>query len=243
VLALEAEESTPLRHQLILEVDTNEESAAASQEQYDAWKSARAKLLMRASHPSLPVQTITSLSYRSGTKAATESDVTSHPRVYIERVKRGDVARPSGRRFGALVHAVLASIYLNADLDAIKALADLQGKIVNATREEMEAAIAVSSATLAHPILRRAAESAGRGALRRETPIQHVLDDGTLVEGVIDLAFRDDLPEFSGWTVVDFKTDREFEAASTRYIAQVQAYSAAIAAATSSPSRGVLLVI
>jgi ATP-dependent exoDNAse (exonuclease V) beta subunit len=60
---------------------------------------------------------------------------------------------------------------------------------------------------------------------------------------VIDLALRDDTPEFAGWTVVDFKTDREFEEASDRYIAQVRVYSRAVGAATSAPTRGVLLVV
>jgi hypothetical protein len=34
---------------------------------------------------------------------------------------------------------------------------------------------------------------------------------------------RDDTAEFAGWTVVDFKTDREFEETSDRYIVQEQA--------------------
>ena len=69
------------------------------------------------------------------------------------------------------------------------------------------------------------------------------LDDGGLVEGVVDLAFLEDTPEIAGWTVVDFKTDREFATSSDRYTAQVTAYSAAIQAATGLPSRGILLII
>ena len=69
------------------------------------------------------------------------------------------------------------------------------------------------------------------------------LEDGSLIEGVIDLAFRDDTPDFTGWTVVDFKTDREFEETSDRYIAQVRVYSQAVGAATSAATRGVLLVV
>jgi ATP-dependent helicase/nuclease subunit A len=46
--------------------------------------------------------------------------------------------------------------------------------------------------------------------LRRETPVLLTLDDGSLVEGVVDLTFREDTPDFIGWTVLDFKTDREF---------------------------------
>ncbi len=60
---------------------------------------------------------------------------------------------------------------------------------------------------------------------------------------MIDLAFREDRPEFVGWTVVDFKTDREFEGMSDRYIAQVRVYSKAVRAATGAPARSVLLVI
>ena len=59
----------------------------------------------------------------------------------------------------------------------------------------------------------------------------------------IDLAFREDSSEFDGWTVVDFKTDREFEETSDQYIAQVRIYSEAVAAATKAPARGMLLVV
>jgi ATP-dependent helicase/nuclease subunit A len=67
--------------------------------------------------------------------------------------------------------------------------------------------------------------------------------DDTVIEGVVDLAFREELPDFAGWTVVDFKTDRELEEAPDRYIRQVRLYSNAVSAATSLPARGVLLVI
>jgi ATP-dependent exoDNAse (exonuclease V) beta subunit len=91
--------------------------------------------------------------------------------------------------------------------------------------------------------LRRAADSAKEKAIRRETPVALMLDDGSLVEGIVDLAFWENRPEFRGWTVVDFKTDREFAAASESYIAQVTTYSAAVHAATGQPSRGVLFIV
>ena len=124
----------------------------------------------------------------------------------------------------------------------LQAAASVHGRIVGATAEEISAAIATIDRVLDHPILRRAAR-AGNDGLRRETPVMLTLEDGSLVEGVIDLAFRDDTPEFAGWTVVDFKTDREFDETSDRYIAQVRVYSKAVAAATSAPARGVLLVV
>ena len=82
-----------------------------------------------------------------------------------------------------------------------------------------------------------------KGEIRRETPVLLTMDDGSLVEGVVDLAFREDTDEFRGWTVVDFKTDREFGAASDRYSAQVSMYAEAVYRATGLSSRGILLVV
>ena len=60
---------------------------------------------------------------------------------------------------------------------------------------------------------------------------------------MVDLAFREDTSDFAGWTVVDFKTDREFEKSSSEYISQVQIYADAVAAATNAPARAILLII
>jgi ATP-dependent helicase/nuclease subunit A len=80
------------------------------------------------------------------------------------------------------------------------------------------------------------------GQLLREIPVMFAQDE-TLIEGVVDLAFREELPDFVGWTVVDFKTDREVKSASDRYIHQVQLYSRAVSVSTGLPTRGVLMVI
>ena len=93
---------------------------------------------------------------------------------------------------------------------------------------------------LEHPLIRRAAAAQ---ALRRETPVQHYRDDGTLIEGVVDLAFQENSAEFNGWTVVDFNTDREIEKSENQYRAQVAAYVQAIRRATTSPARGFLFVV
>ena len=63
------------------------------------------------------------------------------------------------------------------------------------------------------------------------------LGDGTLVEGVLDLAFL----EKDAWTVVDFKTDREFEKDLEHYKRQVGLYALAIGRATGQPSGGTLM--
>ena len=67
----------------------------------------------------------------------------------------------------------------------------------------------------------------------------YTLGPGRLIEGIVDLAFEDE----SGYTVIDFKTDREVDGAIDRYRRQVQIYAAAIAAATGRPARGVLMSI
>ena len=247
VLVLDVEEQAPLRQQRILEVDPDGAAAAASEQNYTSWKTERAALLARASQPLLSVQTVTSLVRSSEVKAtgtgAEKLDAPLHPRVDVKKVERGHFERPGGRRFGALVHAVLASVDLNAGAHAIQLSAAVNGRILGATEEEINAAIATVGGALAHPILRRAAASAEKGGLRREAPVLLALGDGSLVEGVVDLAFREDTLDFAGWVVVDFKTDREFEASSDRYIAQVRIYSEAVRAATNSPTRGTLLVV
>jgi ATP-dependent exoDNAse (exonuclease V) beta subunit len=66
------------------------------------------------------------------------------------------------------------------------------------------------------------------------------LDDGTIVEGNVDLAFYDET-EPVAWTVVDFKTDFEIAGSLDEYREQVALYAVAIARATGQCANGVLL--
>jgi ATP-dependent helicase/nuclease subunit A len=186
---------------------------------------------VRGSGPSISVQTVT----------AASCGAVGDDKVDVEVVARADAERPSGRRFGALVHGILAAIDLNATSEEIGAMARVQGRLVGATEAEIEAAVHTVVAALAHPIMRRAA-SVAASDLRRETPIFLRRQDGTLLEGVVDLAFREEAADFE-WTVVDFKTDREFELHHTDYTAQVALYAQAIEKATNSSVSGILLVI
>jgi ATP-dependent helicase/nuclease subunit A len=64
------------------------------------------------------------------------------------------------------------------------------------------------------------------------------MPDGTLIEGIVDLAFE----EAGEWTVVDYKTDREVAASGEeQYRRQVALYASAIAQATGQPARGILM--
>ena len=112
------------------------------------------------------------------------------PAVDIIELPR-PASRPSGARFGALVHAVLASVALDAELKAIGSLAAIHGRILSAAQEEIDAATESVSAALAHPLFDRARHAAKQGRCRREVPIAWRDPDGFLTEGVIDLAFAE----------------------------------------------------
>ena len=76
-------------------------------------------------------------------------------------------------------------------------------------------------------------------ALKRETPVTWLQKDGTMIEGVLDLAFEE-----NGVTmVVDFKTDHELAAGESRYRAQVQQYVGAVERATGKQARGILFKV
>jgi ATP-dependent helicase/nuclease subunit A len=244
---LEVPEPVPLRHQQILEAGS--EGAAASEANNAAWLQGRELLRARASAPSLTVKTVTSLARAerdlpqgAGSEVSRTEEPRPRPDVAIETVARPEETRPGGRRFGSLIHAILATINLDADGEAVQASAALQGRMRGATNDEIDTAITAAVAALRHPVLRRAAR-AGKGGLRRETPVLLKLSDGTLAEGVLDLAFREADGDFDGWTVVDFKTDREFSTAKSHYLAQVRLYAQAVAAATRLPAKAIILVV
>src|SRR4029079_5824131 len=88
--------------------------------------------------------------------------------------------------------------------------AETHGRILNASAEERRAAAAVAGGVLRHDLIARARAAA---TVRRETPVTWLQNDGTLIEGVLDLAFD----EGEATIVVDFKTDHELSAGETRY--------------------------
>jgi ATP-dependent exoDNAse (exonuclease V) beta subunit len=188
--------------------------------------------------------------------AASDSEV---PEVTVESASTG-TGREHGKRFGTLVHAVLALVDLNADRVGVESVARLQGRLLGATAEEIGSATAAVAGALSHPVLRRAAlvqagsvhsksaqDASARTSAqperhcRREVPIALVLKDGLLVEGIVDLAFFE--PDSNAWTVVDFKTDVELEGRIDEYRRQVGLYAKAIARATGRPAKGVILKV
>jgi ATP-dependent exoDNAse (exonuclease V) beta subunit len=125
---------------------------------------------------------------------------------------------------------------LDATPDRIADHARVQARLLGATSEETDAAVAAVGAALAHPVL---AEARAALEVRREVPLQARLPDGVLAEGVVDLAYRD----ASGWVVVDFKTDADPALRKDEYERQVALYSFALRRATGTAVRGVLLTV
>lgn len=193
---------------------------------YTNWRDRHRATLKKGRQPSLHVQ-IASERARSELKLETGD-------VSIVEIAVG--ARPFGHRFGSLVHAVLATIPLDSDAEHIRASAQLHGRILGALAEEIEAAATTVDAALQHPLMERARKAAASGACHREVPLTLREDDGTLIEGLADLAFR----ENSKWIVVDFKTDQELNGVLERYRRQLAIYATAISRATSSSSEGFL---
>ena len=145
--------------------------------------------------------------------------------------------RPRGPRFGTLVHATLATVALDATPAQIAEGVSLQARIVGAPDEEAQAATALVASALAHPLIGRAREAWRAGRCRRETPVACREPDGSLIEGVLDLAFED----ADGWTVVDFKTDAEIGLELARYRRQVGLYASIVARTTGKSVAAVLM--
>jgi ATP-dependent exoDNAse (exonuclease V) beta subunit len=236
VLDLERDEQVGLRQQRILEADADGIAAEEGVRAHERWQVRRAEALARGGRPSLAVASVTSL--------AAASEGVEEEGVELLEVATPRAGRPQGRRFGTLVHATLAALPLDAGGDEVAATARAQGRLVGAPPEEVEAATGAALAALAHPLLRAAAAAGARGELRREVPVILRLADGTLAEGVVDLAFRqEDTSGAPNWTVVDFKTDQELGPRRARYAAQVSLYARAVSEATGEPARGVLLTV
>jgi ATP-dependent exoDNAse (exonuclease V) beta subunit len=224
-LSLDKEVQTGIRQQTILVADEQGGVAEATARAHEAWKAERERLLAEGAKPSLPVVSATA-------HAKTRASGT----IPVERVPGDRTGDPRGKRFGILVHAILAVVPLD-DPSPIRALAEAHGRLLGATRAEIEAAARRAERALSHPLMHEAA----RAHCRREVAVTLRCEDGTIVDGIVDLAFRGPREE---WTVVDFKTDVELdEEALATYAAQVGSYARAITEASGEAARGVLLSV
>jgi ATP-dependent exoDNAse (exonuclease V) beta subunit len=231
-LKLGAEAPLGIRRPELIVKDVAPDIVQAGLAAYNAWRERRQQALEGGSEGSVSVQTVTQWAKTAG-EAAPDSKL---PPVEIVELPRA-AKRPSGRRFGALVHAVLASVPLDSDLGVIQRLATIHGRILGAPQEEIDSASETVHTALAHPLLNHARNAAQRGRCRREVPIAWRDTNGSLIEGVIDLAFE----EAKGWTVIDFKTDEEFRGNEPAYRRQVGIYASAIKAANGAQVSALLM--
>lgn len=231
-LELGKEEAAGVRQQRVLAADKGAIASSEGERMHAAWQAARAETLARGAAPSLVV--------RSVTEAAKGEDAEKLPAagIPVASTDAPRAGRPRGKRFGILVHAVLSTVPLDAKTADVVSCAFTQARIVGASDEEIEAARVAVEAALAHPVMQRARAAS---AVRRETPLLVTEADGSIVEGVVDLAFREEQGERVRWIVVDFKTDAELGEREAAYARQVALYARAIAAATGEPAEGLLL--
>ena len=202
--------------------------------EYERWRTEREQLVERGGVPGLRVQTATAWAAEAATLGI-DSAIAAASEIQVVHLP-GAEGRPRGPRFGTLVHAVLAIVPLDADEDTIRRAAEVQARIINSPPEEVVAAARTVRAVLGHELMARARASV---RVRRETPITWTQKDGTLIEGILDLAFD----ELDLTTVIDFKTDHELSAGEARYRAQLQKYLDAVSAATSRRVAGVLFKV
>jgi ATP-dependent helicase/nuclease subunit A len=202
---------------------------------YEKWRDERASVIAAGATPSVRVQTATAWAADAASLGIDEGIVAQgFDTASIDVLQiPGAEKRPRGPRFGTLVHAVLATVPLDAADDVIGRIAETQARIIDAPAEEVSAAAVVVSAVLGHELLARARASR---SVKRETPVSWVQKDGMLVEGVLDLAFEEE----NETVVVDFKTDHELSAGETRYRAQLLQYVNAVSRATGRAASGVL---
>lgn len=212
---------------------------------HEEWQARRASVREEAEKPAWTVRTATDYASMSEPHiaGAKRDGILESPlaAVTVETIAI-DFSRPHGKRYGTLVHAVLSVVALDMNREGIEKMARVQGRIFGATEEEIAAAAETVSRALAHPLLERAARAMLLGNCRREVPVALRLDDGSMVEGVIDLAFQEAGGE-AAWIVVDYKTDFEVKGRIEEYEKQVSLYALAVSRATNQPAQPVLLRI
>jgi ATP-dependent exoDNAse (exonuclease V) beta subunit len=233
-LILDVREAMGLRQHKILQEDESHRVSDRGIAMHDQWRARLNATLATASAPMMTVATATELA-----AAAPDTDGSLVGAIRIEEMPR-DPSRPHGTRFGTLVHWTLLRTPFGASRQHIEEIARSMGRMLGAAGGEVAAAVPAIVNALASPLLSRAAAAA---RCRRECALLVRLDDGTLVEGIADLAFEQSDGSAARWVVVDFKTDADLTARLAEYRAQVALYVRALGQATGQRTEGALLWI
>ena len=231
-LTLEVRETMGLRQSKLLEADDARVVSNRGIEAYNAWRASRDATIARGGAPSFVVKTATELAC-AGIVAPRAGE------IEIIQTRR-EPNRPHGTRFGSLVHLAMLRVAFDASFDEIAKIAIGEGRLLGAEEGEVAAAIRAVEAALESELIERIRRC---DPVRRECPIVLTLDDGTIVEGVADLAFEEKSESGTIWNVIDFKTDFDMANRVDEYRAQVALYMRGIEAATRLPTRGALFWI
>ena len=165
VLELDKQDDVGLRQQRILAADEGAAVATEGERLHAEWQARRVSLLERGTTPSHRVVTVTELTKQDGAAAPAPPAVA--PSVAIEQTDAVRTARPHGKRFGVLTHAILSAVDLASDVAAVLRIAKVEGRLLAATADEMAAAAHAVQRALAHPLFERARAA---NACRREAP-------------------------------------------------------------------------
>jgi ATP-dependent exoDNAse (exonuclease V) beta subunit len=207
--------------------DTLKPDGGPSLEEYRAWQAERENTVLAGARPEVAVFL--------ASQAAEGPPRDAGVAVEVEFVSAGPADRKAlGRRFGSLVHAALRDVGMEASAESLQKIVELNARVLGATAEETVAATEAVRGALRHPLFERA-----RAAERchREYPVTLRLENGMMLEGVVDLAFV----EQGAWVVVDFKTDADPGDRRAQYARQLGWYAYVLAKLTGMRARGVLL--
>lgn len=219
-----------VRHDDLLSKKADSGVVEAGTKAFREWQRSRDGAIESGAHRALTV--------RTATDYAETEEVSGSGAVRVVAAA-AVTERPSGRRFGALVHAVLANVPLDATPATIEPVAALHARILGADDGERDGCVRVVAAVLAHPLFERARAAQAAGRCRRETPVTMRLEEGELIDGVVDVAFEEE----GRWTVVDVKTDVDIEGRLPAYQRQVALYAEAVSRATGQPAEAVLFTV
>ena len=166
-LRLDVQEEVGSRQERILVADEGGVAATGGLKHTNAGGEGREAAVVSGRIPSISVGIVTELSATNLERFG----VDRLPSVAVQAIEADRRGRPAGRRFGLLVHAVLAAANLDAKAESLHSLAVARGRLLGATREEIDSAVSTAQAALAHPLMQRAATAARSGGLRREAPV------------------------------------------------------------------------
>jgi ATP-dependent helicase/nuclease subunit A len=239
-LKLDEKPTFGVRREDLIVKDVPKNVIADGRSRYDRWRLARDEAREIGAVPSLAIQTVRDWSALDNREISDFRFQNSDSVKLVGEGRSGEDARSGGIGFGLLVHGLLAKAPFGVERATLDDLAAVEARVLGLSDEEAAAAAGVVERLFTHDVLVRARAADARGACRRETPVTCTMPDGTMVEGVVDLAFE----ESGHWTVVDYKTDREIAASGEdRYRRQVALYASAIAQATGQAAHGVLVRI